>query len=206
MLYKAHATRISGGKILAQSSIDSCPHGDTRTDDELVEDFLDGDVRAFRIIVERHRSRLVAVARRYANNEDDAQDIMQETWLKASTSLGGYRAEAKLTTWLHRIVANKGYDFVNHRARREQPLLDVEDTEYRYQGHLAHTPHEAVEHSLFLNYLLSRLPEAQRTALVLVDMLGHDLDSAADQLGVRPGTVKSRRARARAALKETIET
>lgn len=206
MLSKAHATRISGGKILAQSTADSCPHGDQRTDDELVESFLDGDVRAFRIIVDRHRARLVAVARRYANNEHDAQDIMQETWLKASTSLAGYRAEAKLTTWLHRIVANKGYDFVNHRSRREQPLLDDTDTEHRYRMQLAHTPHEAAENHIFLACLLARLPEAQRTALVLVDMLGHDLGSAAEQLGVRPGTVKSRRARARALLKTTVET
>lgn len=190
---------------MAPSSADACPHGEPRSDDELVEAFLAGEVKAFRIIVDRHRARLVAVARRYAGNEEDAQDIMQETWLKASTSLDGYRAEAKLTTWLHRIVANKGYDFVNHRSRREEAVLDDDDTAHRFSAQLSHTPHDAVEHALFLTQLLSILPEFQRTALVLVDMLGHDLDSAARQLGVRPGTVKSRRARARATLKQTVQ-
>ncbi|AWB82877.1 RNA polymerase subunit sigma [Corynebacterium yudongzhengii] len=184
---------------------DACPDDDHRTDDELVEDFLDGDVRAFRIIIERHRARLIAVARRYAANEDDAQDIMQETWLKASTSLDGYRAEAKLTTWLHRIVSNQGYDFVHHRSRRERPVLDEEDTAHRMQTKLSHTPHEHVVNTMLMQQILAKVPEYQRTALVLVDMLGHDVSSAARALGVRPGTVKSRRARARAVLQETVD-
>lgn len=178
--------------------------GDPRTDEDLVHDFLDGDTAAFRRIVQRHRSRLTNVARRYAANEDDAQDIMQEAWLKASTSLGTYRSEAKLTTWLHRVVANKGYDFVTNKARREQPLLDDADTTHRYSEQLVHDPYDQVDRTMLLNQVIASLPEHQRTALILVDMLGHDLDSAAAELGVQTGTVKSRRARARTALRGSI--
>lgn len=179
---------------------------DPRTDEELARDFVNGDTTAFRKIVRRHRARLTNVARRYAANEDDAQDIMQEAWLKASTSMGTYRSEAKLTTWLHRVVANKGYDFVTNKARREQPLLDDEDTAHRFSPQLAHNPYDHVDRSLLLRQVIASLPEHQRTALILVDMLGHDLDSASRELGVRPGTVKSRRARARTLLRESIGT
>lgn len=194
----------SGSSDPASDIFAAFTDGDPRTDEDLVRDFLDGDTAAFGKIVTRHRARLTHVARRYAANEDDAQDIMQEAWLKASTSMSTYRSEAKLTTWLHRVVANKGYDFVTNKARRELPLLDDDDTTHRYSAQLVHDPYDHVDRKLLLTQIISALPEHQRTALILVDMLGHDLESAADELGVRTGTVKSRRARARTSLRDSI--
>lgn len=180
---------------------DPAPDEDSRPDDALVQDFLDGDASAFRIIVERHRSRLLHVARRYAGNEDDAQDIMQEAWFKASTSMNTFRSEAKLGTWLHRVVSNKGYDFVTHRSRRETAILDEDDSPHRHNPQLRVDPYTDADNAMLAAQILALLPEHQRTAVVLVDMLGHDLDSAAAQLGVRTGTLKSRRARARQTLR-----
>ena len=175
---------------------------DPRTDDELVNDFLEGDTKAFRIIVERHRTRLLHVARKYGRNDHDAEDILQEAWLKASTSMDTFRAEAKLSTWLHRVVANKGYDHTVHRHRKEDVTLDSSESPEYGKKQLVERPFDSVDTRLAVNSALMLLPPAQRAALIYVDMLGMTVTDTADELGTKPGTIKSRRARA----KETLKT
>ncbi|HZK31670.1 MAG TPA: sigma-70 family RNA polymerase sigma factor [Corynebacterium sp.] len=176
-----------------------------QSDLDLVADFLDGDATAFSAIVERHRSRLLWVARRYTSgNEDDAEDILQDALFKASRNLGSYRAEAALSTWLHRLVMNAGYDFKNHRFRREVSTLDEDDAAHDYQDRLAHDPHREHETVLVLRAALDTLNPEQRTALLAVDGAGYTLKSVAAAEGVQPGTIKSRRARGRAALAEAL--
>lgn len=176
-----------------------------QSDMDLVADFLSGDVSAFSTIVERHRARLLWVARRYtAGNEDDAEDILQDALFKASRNLNSYRAEATLSTWLHRLVMNAGYDFRNHRFRREVSTLDQDDAAHDYQDRLAHDPHSEHETAMMLRAALETLRPEQRTALLAVDGAGYTVASVAESEGVRPGTIKSRRARGRAALADAL--
>ncbi|GAB3943243.1 RNA polymerase sigma factor [Corynebacterium tapiri] len=175
----------------------AAPSTEEPDDDELVQQFLNGNTAAFGQIVQRHRDRLTTVAKRYARNEHDAEDIMQEAWFKASTSMDTYRAEAKLSTWLHRLVANKAYDY-NHGSRhRESPLLDEPTTSLRLHPAMISRPFEHVEHTLIIRSVLAQLPAHHRAALVLVDLLGYSVSEAAQREGVQAGTMKSRRARAR---------
>lgn len=178
---------------------------DPRTDEQLVNDFLNGDTKAFRLIVDRHRTRLLHVARKYGRNEHDAEDILQEAWLKASTSMDTYRAEAKLSTWLHRVVANKGYDYSVHRHRKEMITLDEEESTVYSNDQLIERPFEEVDTQIAVNSALMILPPAQRAALVYVDMLGMTVTDTAALLGTKPGTIKSRRSRAKEAMKEQAE-
>lgn len=173
-----------------------------KTDAELVAEYLRGNARAFNDIVDRHRGQLRAVARKYASNPQDTEDIVQEAWLKASTSLHTFRAEAKLSTWLHRIAANQGYDHLNARTSREKPTLD-EDDNRDLRARLATTPHDAVDDAILIRQALAELPPAQRAAVVLVDAAGYSVDDAAAELGTKPGTIKSRRARARQVLQDS---
>ena len=110
------------------------------TDRELVDAFIGGDTKAFSAIVEKHRARLTAMARRYTRNDDDAQDIVQEALLKASCNMKSYRHDAALSTWLHRLVMNSGYDFLNHRSNRENASLDAEIIDDDRNYALAHNP------------------------------------------------------------------
>ena len=96
------------------------------SDQQLVDDFCSGDASAFSAIFTKHRRRLRGVARRYAGNDHDIDDIVQDAMLKASTKLDTYRAESALTTWLHRLVMNAGYDHLNHKHRRETPTIDAD--------------------------------------------------------------------------------
>ncbi len=173
----------------------------TTTDRDLVSAYVGGDTRAFTTIVERHRTRLLWVARRYAKNEDDAQDILQEAFLKASRNLHTYRAEATLSTWLHRLVMNSGWDFAHHRRHREHMILDDGVIPHEFNVRLSHDPTRSLDLGLELRQSMAKLRPDQRTALLLIDVVGYSVDHVARREGVRPGTIKSRRSRAREVLR-----
>lgn len=175
------------------------PH---RTDRQLAADYSAGDTRAFKVIVKRHRQRMYFVARNYARNDHDAQDIVQEALLRASRSLHTYRGEAQLSTWLHRTVTNVALDHQRRASRREQTVSYDDETiiSQDYNRLLAHDPTATLEQFLALRQAVAQLPAAQQKALVLIDVYGMSVEHAARELGVRPGTVKSRRYRAREAV------
>lgn len=177
-----------------------------KTDKALVKEYVAGDHQAFAIIVQRHRKRMLAVARRYARNEHDAQDIVQDALFKASRNMHTFRSESALTTWLHRLVLNAGYDHAK-RADNKRQHASLDDTEHFNQDsnrYLAHDPLGNLDRLLALRQAMGQLPAAQRRALMLIDVAGYSINSAATHLGVRPGTVKSRRNRARQALSESM--
>ncbi|WIM70963.1 sigma-70 family RNA polymerase sigma factor [Corynebacterium suedekumii] len=176
----------------------------TQPDGELVDAYVAGDMRAFSEIVERHRTRLLWVARKYGHNEDDAQDIVQEALLRASRKLHTYRHESSLSTWLHRLVMNTGWDFRNHRRQVETTTLDEEAVPHEINLRLSIDPIRQREVILQLREALDRLRPDQRTALWLIDVVGYSVAHVAEQEGVPPGTIKSRRARARTALREDM--
>ncbi|ART20265.1 RNA polymerase subunit sigma [Corynebacterium striatum] len=175
-----------------------------RSDHELVDAFIAGDNKAFSLIVERHRARLAMVARRYTHNDTDAQDVLQEALLRASCNLHKYRRESALSTWLHRLVMNSGYDFLNHRANRENASLDVDFVEDDRNHLLAHNPNENLEDTLALREAMELLHKDHREALYWTDVEGYAIAEVAALQGVAPGTIKSRRARARRALREAM--
>ncbi|WP_018298171.1 RNA polymerase sigma factor [Corynebacterium lubricantis] len=174
------------------------------TDQELINAFNLGEARAFSIIVERHRPRLLPVARRYAKNEHDAQDILQEALFKAACNLQGFRNEATLSTWLNRLVMNSGYDHIKHRRRIAHLSLDDAKLNTDSNPALGHDPISQLDRVIMLRQIMGRLPAAQRRAILLIDVAGLTVERAAREMGVRPGTIKSRRARGREALHKQL--
>ncbi|QKE83203.1 RNA polymerase sigma factor SigM [Arthrobacter sp. NEB 688] len=155
----------------------------------------DGGV-AFGELFRRHRDRMFAVAMRTTGQRELAADAVQEAFISAFRRADAYRGDAAVTTWLHRIVVNACLD----RLRREKVAV-------RRAGDLGeldlpdrHDRHASTETALVVREALARLPEGQRTALVLVDMHGMPVAEAAVVLGVAEGTVKSRCFRGREAL------
>ncbi|WP_342318738.1 sigma-70 family RNA polymerase sigma factor [Corynebacterium mayonis] len=181
---------------------------EAEADNKLVEAYMGGDPRAFAAIVQRHKPRLVYIARRYSRNENDVEDILQEALFKASRSMHTYRHESTLSTWLHRLVMNCGFDHAKARRRREGEVSIDDDRRISVDANLslAHDPMSHLDRAILVRQALADLPEAQRLALLLIDVAGLTVDNAAAEMGVQPGTVKSRRARARVALAEFIKT
>lgn len=170
-------------------------------DAELLARHLRGDHAAFGELVHRHRDRLWAVALRTLGDPDDAADALQDALVSAFRKAAGFRGQAAVTTWLHRIVVNACIDLTRRRAARpvvtvaEGAVLDAAD-----RSRTATAPGEDPEQVLDVLDALRRLPTEQRAALVLVDMQGYSVQEAAAILDVAPGTVKSRCARGRARL------
>jgi RNA polymerase sigma-70 factor (ECF subfamily) len=153
-----------------------------------------GDADAFAALVRRHRDRLWAVAIRTLGDREEAADALQDALISAFRNADRFRGEAEVSTWMHRIVVNACLDRI--RRRKARPTVTLDGREIRAR----HDEHAAALTRLDLRAALARLPEAQRTALVLVDLEGLAVAEAAELLGVAEGTIKSRCARGRTAL------
>ncbi len=165
-------------------------------DKELLRRHVAGDADAFGELFRRHRDRMWAVATRVLGDRDKAADCVQEAFIAAFRHAGSFRGDAAVTTWLHRITVNACMDRVRrerHVLRRAGDLADIDLADDR-------DDHASTEAVLDVREALMRLPEAQRLALVLVDMHGLSIAEAAQVLEVAEGTVKSRCFRGREAL------
>ena len=166
------------------------------TDHELVRRHVAGDPDAFGELFRRHRDRMWAVALRTTRNPEMAADCVQDGFIAAYRRAGSFRGDAAFTTWLHRIVVNACLD----RLRRDKPTSELPEFDLADP----HDAHSSAEVRLDVREALAKLPEAQRMALILVDMHGLPVHEAATILGVAEGTVKSRCFRGRAAMAELL--
>jgi RNA polymerase sigma-70 factor, ECF subfamily len=167
---------------------------DSRDDRALLAAHVAGDPDAFTVLVRRHRDRLWAVALRTMRDREEAADALQDALLSAYRNAAGYRGDAAVTTWLHRVVVNACLDRMRRRAVR--PSVPLGETDVPAPS----DEHEALERRLDVRAALARLPEPQRVPIVLVDLQDLSVAEAAAYLGVAEGTVKSRCSRGRLAL------
>lgn len=178
------------------------------SDEALLRAHVAGDGDAFATLVSRHRDRLWAVALRTTGDPEEAADALQDALISAFRRAGSFRGEAKVTTWLHRIVVNACLDRLRRSgARRTSPLPEDDDRgALSDPTGLSAPPHEVSDRRADVLAALRHLPPEQRAALVLVDMEGYSVDEAAQLLQCQPGTVKSRCSRGRARLAPLLAT
>lgn len=171
--------------------------GDVR-DRQLLRAHLAGDPDAFGALAHRHSARLFAVAMRTLGDREEAADAVQDALIRAFRKADTFRGEARVSTWLHRIVINACLDRARRQAvRRTVPLPEHEPADTR----------DALvdrERTLDVQAALAGLPSEQRVAIVLVDLQGMPVAEAAAVLGVPAGTIKSRCSRGRARLSLTL--
>jgi RNA polymerase sigma-70 factor (ECF subfamily) len=172
-----------------------------------------GDDGAYEQLVRSHAPRMLAVARRLLGDGEDARDAVQEAFGSAFRSIGSFAGQARLSTWLHRIVVNAALMRLRTRRRKpEQPLDDLlprfESDGHRRDPGGPWQPAERLERRearKLVRDAIERLPESYRTVLVLRDIEGLDTAQAAELLGVSTGVVKTRLHRARQALRTLLD-
>lgn len=170
---------------------------DREVDIELVERYVGGDLEAFDELVSRHESRVFGICLRMLKDRHDAFDATQDTFLTLFRKADRYRAEAAFTTWLYRVTTNVCYDHLRRQQRkRTDSMPDYVDPEDP-QGQDAFA---SADMRPAISDALAELPPEFRAAVILVDLEGLALDSAAETLGVPVGTVKSRVFRGRKLL------
>jgi len=176
----------------------------------LVKRSQKGDTRAFEELVKMYQDRIYALSYQLTGNHADAEDLAQNTFIKAYRALPKFRNEADFGTWLHRIAVNLS---INEKRKRrpdvsldnpvqtrdgEMPRMVASDTE---------SPEEAYENKEFSGMVrraLKELSVEHRAVLVLREMQGYSYDEIAVMLDCSLGTVKSRINRARQTLKKEI--
>lgn len=172
------------------------------SDAELLGAHVAGDPTAFNELMSRHADRLWTLSIRLVRHPDDAADALQNAMLSAFRRADGFRGEAAVSTWLHRIVVNACLDLLRHRKTHPAvPLPEAPDgialadpTGDPADAVIAAAVHDEVA------VALARIGADQRAAIVLVDLMGYPVEQAAAMLGCAPGTIKSRCARGRAKL------
>jgi RNA polymerase sigma-70 factor (ECF subfamily) len=163
---------------------------------------VNGHPDAFAELVRRHRDRLWAVALRTTGNREEAADAVQDALLSAFRRAEGFRGDAQVSTWLHRIVVNACLDRMRRQKARPTDALPEDEDRLAAMADkpASGDPAEASERRTDVMNALAELSADQRTAIVLVDMEGYSIDEVAAMMNCASGTVKSRCARGRARL------
>jgi RNA polymerase sigma-70 factor (ECF subfamily) len=170
---------------------------DEKTDDELALACLGGDLAAFTQLVRRHELLLRTVAYAVTGSTPSMEDALQEGLLKAYLKLASYHPGSDFRAWLCRVVRNAALDEVRKNKRRPSTELSGDITDPTQVA-------DDVSRRLDVTKAIFRLPEKQRSALLLVDSLGLDYASAGAVLHIPAGTVASRVNSARSALRLSL--
>ena len=182
---------------------------------ELLAQLRAGDEDAFGLVVQRYGGRMLATARRFLNNEHDAQDAVQEAFTSAFRALDRFNGDAMLSTWLHRIVVNAALVQLRSKRRRGEQPIETLLPRFDQDGEWIDDPAtwtDATEAILerrdsreMVRRCIERLPDKHRRVLLLRDIEELDTEETARSLATTANTVKVRLHRARQALKTLIE-
>jgi RNA polymerase sigma-70 factor (ECF subfamily) len=177
-----------------------------------------GDREAFDGLVELYTPRVYNVALRITGDREEAEDCVQEAFLRAFSALRGFRGEAAFSTWLYRVAVNAANDAARQRSRQPLSASDLADRgsddappDLDRVGLHDDPPANRPEHALLQEQrrrivlrAIHSLPEKHRTVVILYDLQGLSYDQIARIIGARVGTVKSRLNRARLTLKDLL--
>jgi RNA polymerase sigma-70 factor (ECF subfamily) len=183
-----------------------------QSDEDLVELAKSGDDTAFPELVKRYSRRILRVARNITNHEEDSEDVLQETFMKAYTHLDGFQGNSKFYTWLVRIAMNESLMKLRKRKTGKLVSLDEElntgeDTIVReiavWEGNPEDT-YSQEELREILDKTIASLPEGFRTVFMLRDVEELSTEETAEALELSIPAVKSRLLRARLQLREKL--
>lgn len=168
------------------------------SEDELIDGCRKGNRALQKALYNRYCKKMMVVCLRYSKSSPEAEDILQEGFVKVFQGLGGFRQDSKLETWMTRIMVNTA---LNHHRKKLylHPMVDVEDidlpqTEVSLSG----------IHFTQLLEMIQQLPQGCQVVFNLFAIEGYGHKEIAEMLGISEGTSKSQYARARSLLQEKL--
>lgn len=185
----------------------------TIPDTELSRRIANGDTKAFEQLMRRHNRTLFRTARAILRDDAEAEDAVQEAYLRAYRSFGSFRGDAKLSTWLVRIVANEALGRRRKGVRRAEIVqmfgADMQEHEVEAEVGVRDQDRpdglaERRELRRLLETKIDALPDAFRAVFVLRALEELSVEETAEALGIPPATVRTRFFRARSQLREAL--
>ena len=185
-----------------------------RTEALLIADLCEGDETALAPLVEKYKRMVYRLAMQITKNHADADDVMQETFIKVYRSIRTFRKDAAFETWLYRIAVNEALNFVKRRERqRESTLETASEAEYeaitRYRAQIANDPHVHAEKAELRHHVteaVNNLSLKHRTVVILHEFEGLTHAEIASILNCSEGTVRSRLHYARKKLRTLLKS
>ncbi|WP_275196729.1 RNA polymerase sigma factor [Bradyrhizobium sp. CSA207] len=180
---------------------------------ELVRRARARDEAALRTIMQANNRRLYRLARGILRSDSEAEDVVQETYVRAFTNLDGFRGESSLSTWLSRIAINEALGRVRSRKPQvelgsvPEATLEAQIIQFPLSS-AASDPEKSMaqrEIQRVVEHAVDELPDVFRMVFIARVMEGMSMEVTAELLGVKPETVKTRLHRARAMLRENVE-
>lgn len=171
-----------------------------------------GDKSAFDLLVIKYQHRIVHLVNRYVKDPSEAQDVAQDTFIKAYRALGDFRGDSAFYTWLYRIAINTAKNYLLSRSRRhfdyEIDVQDAEQVENAAQLKDMDTPDNLLMNEQIVKVIktaIEKLPEEMRIAITLREFEGMSYEEIAEAMDCPIGTVRSRIFRAREAIDEKLK-
>lgn len=182
----------------------------TWTDEELVARSQSGDVESFNQLILRWERPIYALAYRVIGREEEARDVCQEAFLRAFRALPGFKGQAKFSSWLYRITLNLCRDWI--RRQRRAPVSQLPEDIDLVEMAASQGPVESIEDlvarrelSAVVEEAMARLPEEQRTAIILKEYHGMTFQEIAELQGCPLSTVKTRLYQGLSVLRRQLE-
>jgi RNA polymerase sigma-70 factor (ECF subfamily) len=171
----------------------------------------DGDSEAFRALVDRHSRAVYRLAHRMTGNPSDAEDVVQETFLRAYKQLGRFESRANFGTWVHRIAVNCSIDLIRARPHRES-AHDAGDLEYVGGAEAADAGRPSPERLMLSTEVQARISDAmgtlsgmERAAFMLRHFEGQSIDEISRALGLKTNATKHSIFRAVRKMRNALE-
>ncbi|RYF99782.1 MAG: sigma-70 family RNA polymerase sigma factor [Chitinophagaceae bacterium] len=178
------------------------------TDTEIIERTLGGDTRVFSELVKRYQNLVFSITTRYTSNREDAEEIAQDTFIKAFKSLKDFRGESKFSTWLYTITTTSCLSFLRkkkldvHSLDNEHVFAAADNQDSGFSANQV----EAKSRQTMVNKAIAMLGPDDANILTLFYKGEQSLDEIAKVMGIEANAVKVRLHRARGRLKEKMQT
>jgi RNA polymerase sigma factor (sigma-70 family) len=179
------------------------------TDKEIIQRVLDGDVRSFGILVDKHKDKAMTLALRILKNREDAEEALQDAFVRVYRALSSFEWKSSFSTWLYRIVYNTCVTKAGKRNGKYYISLDVGDEECPRVGIESDEPQpdmrmESEEFSKIVYEEVEKLPLAYGSTFTLFTIQDMSYEEIVQVTGLPLGTIKARLFRARTMLRKAI--
>jgi len=171
----------------------------TITEAELVAGCREGNARSQKMLYERYYRKMYGVCLRYADSSDDAQDVLQEGFIRVFRNLGNFRGDGSLEGWVRRVMITASLE--HYRRKSRYFIVDIEDAHFVAEQDVSALSRMSADE---LTAIIQQLPVGYRTVFNLFAVEGYSHNEIGEMLGISEGTSKSQLSRAKKILQERV--
>ncbi len=174
------------------------------SDAEIIDSINRGNVSDYSLLVSRYKNRAFSLLRRLLKNEMDAEEALQDSFLKAYNSLKGFRKESQFSTWFYRIVYNTGLSIISSQKRKIEQQMSSIDGKFDLASHDNEVYSTADNAQQYILKMVDKLPVRNALVVILFYMDGLSLNEISQVMGTSLVNTKVLLHRSRNALKDLL--